>query len=92
MLYNEQEYKQYMKKRNRLTDWAAVLGLAGFMAVYLAAGTDDARTIYNDKTVASEKTTIPMAIGGSASVLAATALLAIRNKKIPGKIKKIAIL
>lgn len=83
MLCNEQEYKQYMKKRNRLTGWAAVLGLAGFMAVYLAASTDDARTIYHDETAASEKTTVPMAIGGTASVLAATALLAIRNKKYP---------
>lgn len=83
MLYNEQEHKQYMKKRNRLTGWAAVLGLAGFMAVYLAASTDDARTIYHDTTAASEKTTVPMAIGGTASVLAATVLLAIRNKKYP---------
>lgn len=81
MLYNEKEHKQYMKKRNRLTTWGTVLCIAGFMTAYVAASTDDARTIHNDKTAATEKTTIPMALGGLGLMSSGLALLFIRDMK-----------
>ncbi len=84
MMYRGNENdKKYMKKRNRLTGWAAILGIAGFITVYIAASTDDARMIYHDKTVASEKTTNKMLAGGAASLIGAIALLQIRNNKYP---------
>lgn len=75
--------KKYIKKRNRLTGWATTLGVAGFLAVYIAASTDDARMIYHDETAASEKTTNKMLAGGAASLIGAIALLQIRNNKYP---------
>lgn len=83
MLYNEKEHKQYIKKRNRLTTWGTVLCIAGFMAAYVAASTDDARTIHNDKTAATEKTTIPMTLGGLGGMSAGLTLLFIRDMKYP---------
>ena len=84
MMYRDNENdKKYMKKRKRLTNWAAVLGVAGFISVYIAASTDDARTIYHDKTAASEKTTNAMLAGGITSLIGAVALLQIRNNKYP---------
>ncbi|MFQ6759931.1 MAG: hypothetical protein ACLRFM_00815 [Alphaproteobacteria bacterium] len=85
MMYRGNDDKKDVKKRNRLTGWAAVLGLAGFMSIYIAASTDDARMIYHDKTVASEKTTNKMLAGGAASLIGAIALLQIRDRKYPGR-------
>lgn len=83
MMYRGNDDKKDVKKRNRLTAWAAILGLAGFISVYIAASTDDARMIYHDETVASEKTTNKMLAGGAASLIGAIALLQIRNRKYP---------
>lgn len=82
MMYRGNDDKKDVKKRNRLTTWAAILGIAGFISVYIAASTDDARTIYNED-VASATTTNKMLAGGTAAMLGATILLAIRNRKYP---------
>ncbi len=83
MMYRGNDDKKDVKKRNRLTAWAAILGMAGFISVYIAASTDDARMIYHDETAASEKTTNKMLVGGAASLIGAIALLQIRNNKYP---------
>lgn len=83
MMYRGNDDKKDVKKRNRLTAWAAILGIAGFISVYIAASTDDARTIYNNKDAASATTTNKMLAGGVTSMLGATILLAIRNRKYP---------
>ena len=83
MMYRGNDDKKDVKKRNRLTAWAAILGMAGFISVYIAASTDDARTIYNNENVASATTTNKMLAGGAASLIGAIALLQIRNRKYP---------
>ena len=70
---------------NNTRDWlAGLLGGAGFIAVLLAAGTDDYRfsAEYNPDTdkIASTETTTAMALGGSAALLGATILLVGKKK------------
>lgn len=65
---------------NNTRDWLACLfGSAGFIAVLLAAGTDDYRfsSEYNPEKdkIASTETTTAMALGGTAALLGATILL-----------------
>ena len=71
-------------KRKKLTRWATFLGVSGFILALLAAGTDDARdaaTPQRQEQMASSKTTHAMAVGGILSMLGATILINIRDRK-----------
>lgn len=78
---NTKKCEKNDKKRKNLTNYAVLLGVMGFLVAYLGVSTDDARTIYNDKTVAPQKTTNAMVFGGMASMAGAVAVLWYRNKK-----------
>ena len=77
---NTQERKNYIKKNF----WPALVGIVGFLTLYTAVSTEDARDSLPEKQaqeLVSEKTTLLMGIGGVATMFGALAWGKKRNKE-----------